>query len=136
MSEPQLSNPSKSLQILKQRVARALRGKRRNRSLQLRLPFRNGAWLPVFWQRRFYDFNVWSAKKFREKLDYMHRNPVERKLVTHPKDWPWSSWSFYEQGEEGLIRMDVLKPKTETSKSAPFAKTAKSAAPDIAAVLR
>jgi hypothetical protein len=39
-------------------------------------------------QRRFYDFNVWSAKKVREKLEYMHRNPVKRKLVSHPKDCP------------------------------------------------
>ena len=34
-----------------------------------------------FWQRRFYDFNVWSAKKVREKLEYMHANPVKRGLV-------------------------------------------------------
>ena len=63
---------------------------------------------PAFWQRRFYDFNVWSEKKVKEKLDYMHRNPVERKLVLHPKDWAWSSWSHYEKGETGLIRIDAL----------------------------
>jgi hypothetical protein len=54
---------------------------------------------------------VWSEKKLREKLNYMHRNPVDRKLALHPKDWPWSSWSFYEKGEVGLIRIDVLKPR-------------------------
>src|SRR2546422_11084107 len=43
-----------------------------------------------------------------EKLDYMHRNPVTRKLVEHPKDWPWSSWSFYEKGEAGLVRIDPV----------------------------
>jgi putative transposase len=63
---------------------------------------------PAFWQRRFYDFNVWSNRKVQEKLDYMHRNPVQRKLVSHPKDWPWSSWSHYEKGELGLIRIDKL----------------------------
>ena len=47
------------------------------------------------WQRRFYDFNVWSERKIREKLDYMHNNPVERRLVERPGDWPWSSWRFY-----------------------------------------
>ena len=59
-----------------------------------------------FWQRRFYDFNVWSERKLWEKLNYMHRNPVERKLVCHPKDWVWSSFSFYAEGERGLIRID------------------------------
>jgi hypothetical protein len=24
-----------------------------------------------------------------------------------PKEWPWSSWSFYAKGEPGLIRIDV-----------------------------
>jgi hypothetical protein len=34
-------------------------------------------------------------------------NPVIRGLVKHPRDWPWSRWSFYEKGEVGLIRVDV-----------------------------
>jgi hypothetical protein len=65
---------------------------------------------------------VWSERKLREKLGYMHRNPVERKLVSHPKDWPWSSWSHYEKGESGLIRIDGLedaehrKGNTQTGK--------------------
>jgi len=33
---------------------------------------------------------------------------VQRKLVSHPKDWPWSSWSHYEKGETVLIRIDTL----------------------------
>ena len=43
-----------------------------------------------------------------EKINYMHANPVTRKLVKHSKEWPWSSWSFYEKGEEGLIRIDPV----------------------------
>jgi hypothetical protein len=30
-------------------------------------------------------------------------------MVVLPGDWPWSSWGFYEKGEAGLIRMEVLK---------------------------
>jgi hypothetical protein len=37
----------------------------------------------------------------------MHVNPVKRKLVIHPKDWPWSSWSHYAKRQEGLIGIDV-----------------------------
>ena len=80
ISEPENSNPSKALQVLKQKVSRALRRRPRKPSAaQLPLPFavsRNDA--PAFWQRRFYDFNVWSGKKVKEKLEYMHRNPVQR----------------------------------------------------------
>ena len=55
--------------------------------------------LPSFWQRRFYDFNVWSTKKRHEKLHYMHFNPVQRGLVTDPRLWAWSSYRFYRYGE-------------------------------------
>src|SRR5665213_569182 len=85
------------MQILKQRVSRRLRRKPRRKSAaqQLALPFpQMNSTLPQFWQPRFYDFNVWSQSKFVEKLHYMHMNPVKRNLVTHPKDWPWSSFPF------------------------------------------
>ena len=110
LSEPGRGNPSKVLQVLKQGVSRALRKRRRkSSSAQLTLRFAPAPPdAPAFWQRRFYDFNVWSEKKLKEKLDYMHRNPVERKLVLHPKDWAWSSWSHYEKRETGLIRIDAL----------------------------
>jgi len=107
ISEPTKGTPS---QVLKQRVSRALRRRPRNASARLPLPF--GATelqAPAFWQRRFYDFIVWSSGKLREKLIYMHRNPVQRKLVSHPRDWPWSSWMHYEEGESGLIAMDTLR---------------------------
>jgi hypothetical protein len=26
----------------------------------------------------------------------------------HPKDWPWSSWSFYVKGDPRLIWIDVV----------------------------
>ena len=97
------------LQVLKQKVSRALRGKRTFAGAQLQLPFTSAAGeSPAFWQRRFYDFNVWSAKKLFEKLGYMHDNPVKRKLVNHPKDWPWGSWSHYAKQERGLIAIDPL----------------------------
>ena len=64
--------------------------------------------LPGFWQARFYDFNAYSHEKKNEKLDYMHANPVNRGLVRHPQDWPWSSWAFYFGSESGLIAMDPV----------------------------
>ena len=110
-SEPPKGNPSKVLQVLKQEVSAALRKGRRKPApgqLVLRFP-ETQAEEKHFWQRRFYDFNVWSEKKLWQKLNYMHRNPVQRKLVAHPRDWPWSSWSHYEKGEEGLLRIDQVR---------------------------
>ncbi len=112
ISEPARGTPSTVMQVLKQRVSRRLRRKPRRRasSRQLKLPFRDAPEsLPRFWQYRFYDFNVWSQTKFVEKLHYMHMNPVKRSLVAHPRDWPWSSFSFYSKKELSLIRIDPLR---------------------------
>jgi putative transposase len=109
ISEPTRGTPSTVMQVLKQRVSRRLRRKpRKNASLrQLSLRFHSSnRSLPQFWQPRFYDFNVWSQKKVVEKLQYMHLNPVKRKLVAHPKDWPWSSFSFYAGRGTSMVRID------------------------------
>jgi putative transposase len=110
ISEPPRVTPSVVLKALKQRVSRDLRkNKRRVSVAQLRLPFMSaGAGLPRFWQPRFYDFNVYSAKKKREKLEYMHANPVKRGLVKNPGAWMWSSFLFYDRGEPGLVPIDPV----------------------------
>ena len=112
VSESKKCTPSEMLKVLKQRVSRDLRRRKRRSTpgAQLRLPFmNNGAELPRFWQPRFYDFNVYSARKRREKLDYMHANPVRRGLVKHPAEWIWSSFLFYAKREPCLIPMDGLE---------------------------
>src|SRR6185312_14462143 len=58
------------------------------------------------WQKRFYDFNVWSERKRVEKLRYMHCNPVKRGLVAKPDQWKWSSFRSYMYGERGLVRVN------------------------------
>jgi len=110
LSEPQRGTPSTVLHDLKLRVARRLRQRPRHAPAgQMALPF--GEWrqpLRAFWQARFYDFNVYTEKKKKEKLEYMHSNPVARGLVRHPEDWAWSSWSNYAKKGQGLIPVDLL----------------------------
>ena len=109
VGEPSRGNLSKAIQMLKQKTSRTLRKTKGAPREQLR--FRFGAeelQEAHFWQRRFYDFNVWSRPKCKEKLLYMHANPVRRGLVSHPKDWPWSSWSHHAKGAEGLILIDQM----------------------------
>ena len=59
-----------------------------------------------FWQARYYDFNVWSAEKQAEKLDYLHRNPEARGLVADPGDWKWSSFRHYATGVVGAVEIE------------------------------
>ena len=60
------------------------------------------------WQRRYIPFNVYTEKKHLEKLDYMHSNPVRRRLVSSPADWLWSSWRFYFLGDSSTMEVDRL----------------------------
>jgi putative transposase len=109
IGEPAKGTPSTVMQVLKQRVSRRLRREPRASTRQLKLRFQGlDHSLPQFWQPRFYDFNLWSQKKFVEKLQYMHMNPLKRKLVAHPKDWPWSSFSFYAKRDPCLVRIDSM----------------------------
>jgi len=90
ISEPERGKLAQSMQSLKQSVARTL-------ALRAAEPF---------WQARYYDFNVWSERKFVEKLRYIHRNPVERGLVERPEDWIWSSFRHYITGEAGPVGIE------------------------------
>jgi putative transposase len=108
ISESSAVPPAKIIQVFKQRVSRRMRGKKRPRKGQLSLPFPEPpSQLRRFWQRRYYDFNIYSRKKLWEKLEYMHANPVEERLVQHPQDWPWSSWSNYATGK-GILEIDPV----------------------------
>jgi putative transposase len=90
VSEPERGTLAQAMQSLKQGVARrlALRG------------------ADSFWQARYYDFNIWSERKFVEKLRYIHRNPVKRGLVARPEDWDWSSFRHYLTGDVGVVEIE------------------------------
>lgn len=90
MNEPRVLTLGVALQVLKQQT-----------SLRLKLPD-----AVQFWQRRYYDFNVYSEAKTVEKLKYIHRNPVRRGLVEKPEDWPWSSFRHYSTGEMGTVEIE------------------------------
>jgi putative transposase len=59
-----------------------------------------------FWQKRYYDFNVWSDRKVVEKRRYIHRNPVTRGLVKEPEEWKWSSFRHWRTGEGGTVEIE------------------------------
>jgi putative transposase len=50
-----------------------------------------------FWQPKYYSFSLYDEEKVREKLTYMHENPVRAGLVRRPCDWAFSSARYYEQ---------------------------------------
>ena len=106
LTEPEVGTPSTVMQVLKQRAARALLPKRKRRNRRQLNLFADGPPPRSFWQARFYDFNVWTTRKRVEKLRYMHRNPVKRRLVELPEQWRWSSYRFYLLEEAGTVQVN------------------------------
>ena len=90
VNEPERGTLAQAMQSLKQGVARRL-------ALRAADPF---------WEARYFDFNVWSEKKFVEKLRYIPPNPVQRGLVARPDDWRWSSFRHYATGDIGLVEIE------------------------------
>ncbi len=89
MSEPEDGELASAIQAIKQSVSRKLIGVREH-----------------FWQKRYYDFNIWNYEKKIEKLKYIHRNPVKRGLVAPPEEWKWSSFLHYATGVEGVVEIE------------------------------
>lgn len=109
MSEPDHGTPSTVMQVVKQRFARRVLNRKRHNPLQAAL------WPEPpqhVWQKRFYDFHVWSERKRVEKLRYMHRNPVKAGLVEEPEQWLWSSYRSYAYDEAGMVKINQW-PKAE-----------------------
>src|ERR1700732_850610 len=59
-----------------------------------------------FWQERYFDTIIRRVRNFWEKLEYIHRNPVEAGLVKCPEEWKWSSCRYYAKKDTVPIAVD------------------------------
>jgi putative transposase len=59
-----------------------------------------------FWQTRYFDRNTRGEDARAEVIHYIHQNPVNRRLVTHPEAYPWSSFNHYATGHPGTIKIE------------------------------
>ena len=117
ISEQQNKNPSTVMQALKLAFSRrVLAQTRRRRNPGQATLFDTGP--QHIWQKRFYDFNVWSERKRIEKLRYMHENPVKRGFGGISGTLALSSYRAYRLGETGRVKVNdctVLKMKVQPS---------------------
>ena len=64
----------------------------------------NGKSQYAVWKEQVRALSIYSRKKLYAMVDYIHANPVRRKLVMYPEDWAFSSSQYYERGERfGLV---------------------------------
>jgi putative transposase len=74
--------------------------------LKLKIPQRRRYQYAV-WQKNPTIIEIWSPKFLRQKLDYLHLNPVRAGLCEHPGDWKWSSCNAYQPHEPGTVPIEI-----------------------------
>ena len=58
------------------------------------------------WQDSSWTQDLFSARFIRQKLNYLHRNPVRARIVANPDEYHYSSFRNYVHHEEWMIAVD------------------------------
>ncbi len=73
-----------------------------------------------FWQPgRGFDRNLFTPQAIWSSIDYIHANPVRRRLCDNEMDWKYSSACFYAGGDCEVFdvdRCEVLRPMRTKSR--------------------
>jgi len=60
-----------------------------------------------FWQHHNKPIELWSNSVIKQKLDYIHNNPVESGLVIEPTEWKYSSARNF-AGDHTVLEIDEI----------------------------
>jgi len=60
-----------------------------------------------FWQHHSHPIELWSKKVIKQKIDYIHNNPVKSGFVTEPTQWKYSSARNFGEDHTVLIIDEV-----------------------------
>ena len=59
------------------------------------------------WQKKIISIDLESDKFIRQKLNYVHLNPIRAKLCEHPAKWKWSSHHAYLPHKLGEVPIEI-----------------------------
>lgn len=61
-----------------------------------------------FWQQDNHPIQCHTPEMLKQKMNYIHENPVHAGFVEKSEDWLWSSASDYHLGRKGLIDLSYV----------------------------
>jgi putative transposase len=61
------------------------------------------------WQEGFHPEEIMSDEMYRQKIDYIHYNPVKANYVDDILKWKYSSAIDYYTDEKGMIELDIFE---------------------------
>lgn len=59
------------------------------------------------WQKKITSIDLESPKFIRQKLRYVHLNPIRANLCEHPAKWKWSSYHAYLPHKIGEVPIEI-----------------------------
>ena len=59
------------------------------------------------WQEGYHPQAIISDDMFRQKLEYVHNNPVKKGFVKQPEHWKYSSARNYILDDYSIIKLDI-----------------------------
>ncbi len=60
-----------------------------------------------FWQHHNQPIELWSIEVIKQKIDYIHNNPVQSGLVINEEDWKYSSTRNF-QDDDTVLEIDKI----------------------------
>ena len=60
-----------------------------------------------FWQHHNKPIELWSEKVIKQKIEYIHNNPLESGFVTNAEDWKYSSARNF-QDDHTILEIDAI----------------------------
>ncbi|MBS1492113.1 MAG: transposase [Bacteroidetes bacterium] len=60
------------------------------------------------WQEGFHPQEMINNDVMKQKIEYIHSNPVNENYCKYPQDWKYSSAGFYETGIHSLIPIERI----------------------------
>ena len=88
------------------RIIELAKARNASKLLDVMAKHANGKAQYAVWKEQTRDLAIWSKQKLYAMVDYIHANPVQKRLVEHPGDWAFSSWRFYEA--EGCADFEIV----------------------------
>ena len=82
---------------------------KRRRLLGYAATFGKGNTCYKVWQDGYHPIAIYSMEVFRQKLRYIHDNPVRKGLVRNAEHWRYSSAGDYLGEERGELEIDVIE---------------------------
>jgi putative transposase len=61
-----------------------------------------------FWKQDYHPIELDTSEKMKQRLDYLHENPVRSGLVWEPWHYKYSSAIDYYTNENGLLKVELL----------------------------